>query len=66
MEGTKKLSDVLYAVACDSRRKTTIIQCDRMRKSNVQLLSKETNKGIYDENDSHVVTSMLQCVMLEF
>ena len=50
----KKLSDVLYAVACDSRGKTTIIQCDRMMKSNVQVLSKETNTGIYDEDDSHV------------
>lgn len=54
MEGTQKLSDVLYAVACDSRGKTTIIQCDRIKKSNVQVLSKETNTGIYDEDDSHV------------
>lgn len=45
-----KLSDVLYTVACGFREKSTVIHCDRMRKSHAQTLRGEDNSDHEPEN----------------
>lgn len=45
-----KLSDVLYTVACGFREKSTVIHCDRIRKSHAQTLRGEDNSDNEPEN----------------
>jgi hypothetical protein len=44
-EVEKKLSDVLYTVACGFKGKSTVIHCDRMRKYHAQTLRGEDNSS---------------------
>ena len=48
-EVEKKLSDVLYKVACGFKGKSTVIHCDRMRKYHAQTLRGEDNSSATSE-----------------
>jgi hypothetical protein len=48
-EVEKKLSDVLYTVACGFKGKSTVIHCDRMRKYHAQTLRGEDNSSATSE-----------------